>query len=568
MAKRSCLKPVPTLACLLTAHVLIGGAITVCFFLDKATWAVIALAALLGVLTLLGVLAIIRKSKVFTIMYAIMAVIMLGLSIVHLLMILNIFYPSMVDKVVADRRLIVGESLCDYYSRLGHQDWDMTAHNDTKVNAPNTSNSTLNRVVSRQTNLPTNTTAPAKPMEITMGTPLYGGQIAFLSLGALAAVVLPISRAARRKADPRSSNVFQLSSVPETGTGKTNTLSNSKDMPSLGRPSPKISTLTKVVVDERQANYSNGLGQSPGPDLRTKNVGKNSPFLQVPGSQSAPRPGAPLQNTYPMPPMPTGYPPTYPVQTSRSQRQPTVSAMTTSTVGQFYSVYGGLPNNQTSRSRSAPRDQNPAVFTCSYCSVTLPVHLRNSHQCGADITIKSAGNASFNPYNPVEPTYNIGDQQPYSATYTPDPEFYNAATLKANAKSRHPPSFPLPNTPLSYINLSNSTLLAREGGRELSVIDQRSTMDASVIGAPPEGTLRRVAKPYRPVLDDEIELYPGDTVFVHEAFEDGWGVGENEQGEIGAFPLGVLHPEGNDMPVFQMENIQSSRRESLNFAPR
>ncbi|TPX67182.1 hypothetical protein SpCBS45565_g03889 [Spizellomyces sp. 'palustris'] len=52
--------------------------------------------------------------------------------------------------------------------------------------------------------------------------------------------------------------------------------------------------------------------------------------------------------------------------------------------------------------------------------------------------------------------------------------------------------------------------------------------------------IQRAKRPYIPVLSDEIRLEKNELVRVHEVFEDGWGVGENESGEVGAFPLGCL----------------------------
>ncbi|KND04629.1 uncharacterized protein SPPG_00346 [Spizellomyces punctatus DAOM BR117] len=51
---------------------------------------------------------------------------------------------------------------------------------------------------------------------------------------------------------------------------------------------------------------------------------------------------------------------------------------------------------------------------------------------------------------------------------------------------------------------------------------------------------QRAKRPYVPVLSDEIRLERNELVRVYEVYEDGWGVGENESGEMGAFPLGCL----------------------------
>ncbi|KAJ1568821.1 Sorbin and SH3 domain-containing protein 2 [Nowakowskiella sp. JEL0078] len=53
-----------------------------------------------------------------------------------------------------------------------------------------------------------------------------------------------------------------------------------------------------------------------------------------------------------------------------------------------------------------------------------------------------------------------------------------------------------------------------------------------------------VIRAYRPTLEDEVDLEPGDVIEVEEQFEDGWGVGTNTATkEFGAFPLSCLAKE-------------------------
>ncbi|KAJ3121067.1 hypothetical protein HK098_004036 [Nowakowskiella sp. JEL0407] len=77
-----------------------------------------------------------------------------------------------------------------------------------------------------------------------------------------------------------------------------------------------------------------------------------------------------------------------------------------------------------------------------------------------------------------------------------------------------------------------------------------------------------VIKEYRPMLEDEVELVPGDIVEVEDEFEDGWGVGTNlATNEFGAFPLSCLESDkksGGD----QYSRVQSMYDEGWNNGKR
>ena len=42
---------------------------------------------------------------------------------------------------------------------------------------------------------------------------------------------------------------------------------------------------------------------------------------------------------------------------------------------------------------------------------------------------------------------------------------------------------------------------------------------------------------YSPNMSDELRMCPGDELIILEKFNDGWGLGQNTEGNVGVFPL-------------------------------
>jgi hypothetical protein len=72
------------------------------------------------------------------------------------------------------------------------------------------------------------------------------------------------------------------------------------------------------------------------------------------------------------------------------------------------------------------------------------------------------------------------------------------------------------------------------------------------------GTRAIVARPFVPTLHDELKVFPGESVVVLQAFDDGWAQVRNERKESGLIPIDCFREKGENVPAFLASKRVSS----------